>query len=111
MSCYWVKNLHTPPNSHHPAQNLTIQMFSAIESNISRSIQIYEIAAHNHFMAKSSNGHMFISGAGGRNHHDGGTSPEWPFLNNEEYAYLQIRINDTDGKVISSHFYGDWMEN
>jgi predicted phosphodiesterase len=100
------KHAHTPPDSHHPAINATVQMFSSIESNISKSIQVYVITAHNHFMAKSSDGHWFISGAGGRGHYEGSTNSVWPFLNNKDFGYLQIKINNTDGKVLSSHFYG-----
>lgn len=100
------KPAHTPPKSHHPVESSTIQMFSAIGSNISKNIQFYEIAAHNHFMAESSNGHWFISGAGGRSHYEGTTDSTWPFVDTKEYGYLQIRINNTDGKILSSHFYG-----
>ncbi|HJY10660.1 MAG TPA: metallophosphoesterase [Nitrososphaeraceae archaeon] len=102
------KPAHTPPESYHPAENSTIRMISGIESNISKSIQVYEIAAHNHFMAASSNGRWFISGGGegGESHHEASTNSTWPFLNNEDYGYLQIRINNTDGKVLSTQFYG-----
>jgi predicted phosphodiesterase len=100
------KPAHTPPKSHHPVENSTIQMFSAIETSISKSIQVYEIAAHNHFMAESSNGQWFISGAGGRSHYEGTTDSAWPFVNTNEYGYLQIKINNTDGKTLSPHFYG-----
>jgi predicted phosphodiesterase len=103
------KGAHTPPESLHPARNSTVEMISGIEGNISKSIQVYEIAGHNHFMAKSDDSHWFISGAGGRSvigDREGKTSLEWPFVNIKEYGYLQIRINDTDGKVIDSHFYG-----
>lgn len=100
------KPAHTPPKSHHPVENSTIQMFSAIETSISKSIQVYEIAAHNHFMAESSNGLWFISGAGGRSHYEGTTDSVWPFVNTNEYGYLQIKINNTDGKILSPHFYG-----
>ncbi len=100
------KPAHTPPKSHHPAENSTIQMFSAIENSIPKSIQVYEIAGHNHFMAESNNGHWFISGAGGRSHYEGTTDSAWPFVNTNEYGYLQIKLNNTDGKILSSHFYG-----
>jgi len=100
------KPAHTPPDSHHPAKNSTIRMFSAIGSNISKSIQVYEIVAHNHIMAKSSNDHWFISGAGGRSHYEASTNSAWPFVNNKDYGYLQIKISNTDGKVLSTHFYG-----
>jgi predicted phosphodiesterase len=99
------KPAHTP-ESHHPARNSTIVMLSGIESNISKSIQIYEISAHNHIMAESSIGHWFISGAGGRSHYEGETSQEWPYVNTKNYGYLQIRINNTDGNVLSTNFYG-----
>jgi hypothetical protein len=100
------KPAHTPPKSHHPPENSTIQMISGIEGNISKGIQVYEIAAHNHFMAESNDGRWFISGAGGRSHHEGTSNLEWPFVNNKDYGYLQIRINNTDGMVLSSQFYG-----
>jgi hypothetical protein len=100
------KPAHAPPKSHHPPENSTIRMISGIEGNISKGIQVYEIAAHNHFMAESSNGRWFISGAGGRSHYEGTSNLEWPFVNNKDYGYLQIRINNTDGMVLSTQFYG-----
>jgi hypothetical protein len=99
------KPAHTP-ESHHPARNSTIVMLAGIESNISKSVQVYELSAHNHIMAESSNGRWFISGAGGRSHYDGETSPEWPYVNTKNYGYLQIRINNTDGNVLGTNFYG-----
>jgi len=99
------KPAHTPV-SHHPARNSTIAMLSGIESNISKSVQIYEISAHNHIMAESSNGRWFTSGSGGRSHYEGETSQEWPYVNTKNYGYLQIRINNTDGNVLSTNFYG-----
>jgi hypothetical protein len=102
------KPAHTPPESYHPAENSTIRMISDIESDISKSIVVYEIAAHNHFMAESSDGRWFISGGGegGKSHHEASTNSTWPFLNNKDYGYLQIRINNTDGMVLSTQFYG-----
>lgn len=100
------KPAHTPPESHHPAESSTIRMISGIEGNVSKSIQVYEIAGHNHFMAESSDGRWFITGAGGRSHYEGTTSLEWPFVNKIDYGYLQFKINNTDGKVLSTQFYG-----
>ncbi len=100
------KPANAPFESYHPPRNSTIEMISGIESNISKSIQVYEIAAHNHFMAKSSDGRLFISGTGGRYHHEGTSSLEWPFVNKKDFGYLQIRINNTNGKVLSTHFNG-----
>lgn len=100
------KPAHTPPESHHSVRNSTIEMLLGIQSNISKSIEVYEIAAHNHLMAESSNGRWFISGGGGRSNHDATNSPEWPFVNTKSYGYLQIRINNTDGKVLGTNFYG-----
>lgn len=99
------KPAHTP-ESHHPARNSTIIMLSGIESNISKTVQVYEVSAHNHIMAESSNGRWFISGAGGRSHYEGESSLEWPYVNTKNYGYLQIRINNTDGNVLSTNFYG-----
>jgi len=100
------KPAHTPPESHHPAESSTISMISGIEGDISKSIQVYQIAAHNHFMAESSDGRWFITGAGGRSHYEGTTSLEWPFVNKIDYGYLHFKINNTDGKVLSTQFYG-----
>ena len=100
------KPAYTPPESHHPATKTTIDMISGIEGNISKSIQIYKIAGHNHFMAESKDGSWFISGAGGRSHYNGTSDADWPFVNTEEDGYLQMRINNTDGRVISTNFYG-----
>jgi predicted phosphodiesterase len=100
------KPAHTPPESHHPAESSTISMISGIEGDISKSIQVYEIAAHNHFMAESSDGRWFITGAGGRSHYEGTTNSEWPFVNKIDYGYLHFKINNTDGKVLSTQFYG-----
>lgn len=99
------KPAHTP-ESHHPARNSTIKMVLGIESNVSKSIEVYEISAHNHIMAESSNGRWFISGAGGKSHYEGKSSSEWPFVNTKSYGYLQIRINNTDGNVLGTNFYG-----
>ena len=99
------KPAHTP-ESHHSARNSTIKMVLGIESNISKSIEVYEISAHNHIMAESSNGRWFISGAGGKSHYEGTSSSEWPFVNTKSYGYLQIRINNTDGNVLGTNFYG-----
>ena len=100
------KPAHTPPESHHPVRNSTVRMISGTESNITKSIQVYEIAAHNHFMAESGNERWFISGAGGKSHYEGASNEEWPFVNTKLYGYLQIRINNTNGTVFSSNFYG-----
>ena len=98
------KPAHTP-ESHHPATNSTIMMLSDIENSISKSVRVYEISAHNHILAESSNGRWFISGAGGRSHYDATTSQEWPYVNTKDYGYLQIRINNADGNVIDTNFY------
>lgn len=56
-------------------------------------------------MAESSNGQWFISGAGGRRLYEFSTDPSRSFVNNKEHGYLQIRINNTDGLVLSTNFY------
>lgn len=99
------KPAHTPPGSDHDPENLTVQMFSTIIGNITKNVQVFEIAAHNHLMAESSNGKWFISGAGGRNLYDFTAHPDWSFINNKDHGYLQIKINNTDGKVLSTDFY------
>lgn len=101
------KPAHTPLGSDHQAENSTFQLFSEITNNISKNIEIYEIAAHNHLMAESNNGHWFISGGGGGGKPDKFTNDSaWSFVDNKEHGYLQIKINNTDGKVLSIDFYG-----
>ncbi len=100
------KPAHTPPGSDHRPENSTVQMFSGIIGNISKSIQVFEIAAHNHLMAESSNGQWFISGAGGRKLYNFSEHSAWSFVNNKEHGYLQIKINSINGKVLSTDFYG-----
>ena len=60
------KPAHSPPGPDHKVESSTAQLFSAIVDKIPEDIEVYEIAAHNHLMAESSNGRWFISGAGGR---------------------------------------------
>lgn len=81
-------------------------MFSSITSRIPSEIQVFEIAAHNHLMAESSNGKWFVSGGGGRKLYSFTIYPEWSFISNNDHVYLQIKINNTDGKVFSTNFYG-----
>ena len=100
------KPAHTPPESEHEPEYLTIQMFSSIIGNIPKSIQVFEIAAHNHLMAESTNGQWFISGAGGKKLYNFTADPAWSFINNKDYGYLQIKINNTDGRILSTNFYG-----
>jgi hypothetical protein len=45
-------NLRIYRGSHELPRNLTMRMILGIEGNISKSVQVYEVAAHNHFMAK-----------------------------------------------------------
>lgn len=100
------KPAHTPPGSDHRPENSTVQMFFGIMNHIPSSIQVFEIAAHNHMMAESTNGQWFISGAGGRKLYNFTQDPDWSFVNNKEHGYLQIKINNTDGKILSTNFYG-----
>ena len=37
---------------------------------------------------------------------DGETSSEWSYVNTKTYGYLQIGINNTDGNVLGTNFYG-----
>ena len=97
---------HTPPGSDHRPENSTLQMFSSIISNIPTGIQVFEIAAHNHLMAESSNGKWFISGSGGRKLYNFTADPDWSFINNKDHGYLQIKINNTDGRILGTNFYG-----
>ena len=99
------KPAHTPPGSDHDAENPIVQMFSTIIGNITRNIQVFEIAAHNHLMAESSNGEWFISGVGGRKLYNFTADTDWSFINNKDHGYLQITINNTNGSVLSTNFY------
>ena len=37
--------------------------------------------------------------------YQGSTDSEWPFVNDKDYGYLQLQIDNNDGNVISTHFY------
>jgi hypothetical protein len=54
----------------------------------------------------SKNGHWFVSGAGGKSHYQASPNPDWSFVNDKDCGYLQIQIDNTDGKITSTHFYG-----
>jgi hypothetical protein len=45
-------NLRIHRESHELPRNLTMRMILGIEGNVSKSVQVYEVAAHNYFMAK-----------------------------------------------------------
>jgi predicted phosphodiesterase len=100
------KMAHSPP-SHHHVESSTIELYEKIQSSIPKAIGIYGVAGHNHIMAESKNGHWFVSGAGGESHYQGFTTEsDWPFVNDKDYGYLQLQIDNNDGNVISTHFYG-----
>lgn len=99
------KPAHTPPGSDHDPETPTVRMFSTIIGNVTKNVKVFEIAAHNHLMAESSNGEWYISGAGGRKLYNFTTDPNWSFINNIDHGYLQIKINNTDGRVLSTNFY------
>lgn len=100
------KPAHTPPGSEHQAEDSTVKMFTSITNRIPKEIRVFEIAAHNHLMAESSNGQWFVSGGGGRKLYSFTIDPEWSFISNIEHGYLQIKINNTDGRVLSTNFQG-----
>jgi hypothetical protein len=100
------KPAHTPSGSKHQAEDSTVQMFSSITSKIPSEIRVLEIAGHNHLMAESSNGQWFVSGGGGRKLYSVSTDPGWSFINNNDHGYLQIKINNIDGRVLSTNFHG-----
>ena len=100
------KMAHSPP-SHHHVESPTIELYEKIQSSIPKGIGIYEVAGHNHIMAESKNDHWFVSGAGGESHHqDSTTDSVWPFVNDKDYGYLQLQIDDNNGNIVSTHFYG-----
>ena len=57
-------------------------------------------------MAVSTNDHWFISGAGGKSLYEFTPDLAWSFVNNKDYGYLQIKLNNTDGRILNTHFYG-----
>jgi predicted phosphodiesterase len=100
------KPAHTPPGSDHIPENSTVKMFSAIVNSTPNNIRVFEVTAHNHLMAGSSNGQWFISGAGNKKLYNFSPDSDWPFVNNKEQGYLQFKINNTDGMVLSTDFNG-----
>jgi len=100
------KPAHTPPGSDHMPENSTVKMFSAIVNSAPKNVRVFEVAAHNHLMAESSNGQWFISGAGSKRLYNFSPDSTWPFVNNNVQGYLQFKINNTDGMILGTHFYG-----
>jgi len=100
------KPAHTPPGSDHSPENSTVKMFSAIVNSAPKNFRVFEVAAHNHLMAESSNGQWFISGAGSKKLYNFSPDSAWPFVNNKVQGYLQFKINNTDGMMFGAHFYG-----
>lgn len=100
------KPAHTPPGSDHRPEDSTVKMFSAIVNSAPNNVQVFEVAAHNHLMAESSNGEWFISGAGSKKLYNFSPDSTWPFVNNKVQGYLQFKINNTDGNILGTHFYG-----
>jgi hypothetical protein len=45
------KMAHSPP-SHHHVESCTIELYGKIQSRIPMGVGIYEVAGHNHIMAK-----------------------------------------------------------
>jgi len=100
------KMAHSPP-SHHHVESSTQELYEKIQSSIPNGIEIYEVAGHNHILAESKNGHWFISGAGGESHHlDSTSNSVWPFVNDKDYGFLQLLIDNNNGNVVSSRFIG-----
>ena len=99
------KPAHTPLGSDHKPEDSTVKMFSAIVNSAPKNVHVFEVAAINHLMAESSNGQWFISGQEARSSN---FSPDstWPFVNNRIQGYLQIKINNTDGMILGTNFYG-----
>jgi hypothetical protein len=81
-------------------------MFLAIVNSAPKNVLVFEVAAHNYLMAESSNGQWFISGAGGKRLYNFSPDSNWPFVNNKVQGYLQFKINNTDGMILGTHFYG-----
>jgi hypothetical protein len=100
------KPAHTPPGSDHRPQNSTVKMFLAIVNSAPKNVLVFEVAAHNYLMAESSNGQWFISGAGSKRLYNFSPDSNWPFVNNKVQGYLQFKINNTDGMILGTHFYG-----
>jgi hypothetical protein len=100
------KPAHTPPGSDHSPENSTVKMFSSIVNSTPKNFRVFEVAAHNHLMAESSNGQWFISGAGSKKLYNFSPDSAWPFVNNKVQGYLQFKINNTDGMMLRAHFYG-----
>jgi len=100
------KPAHTPPGSDHRAEDSTVKMFSAIVNSAPNNVRVFEVAAHNHLMAESSNGQWFVSGAGSKRLYEYSPDSTWSFVNNKVQGYLQFKINNTDGMILGTHFYG-----
>jgi hypothetical protein len=93
----------TPPKSHHGVESNVKVFCDGVKSKLPSGINLYGVAAHNHFMSQTADGKWFVSGAGGRSHYEGQTGSGWDYFNNHDDGYLVMQI--TNGNI-GSFFYG-----
>jgi hypothetical protein len=94
------KNGHVPDNAKHPVE--AAQLYTALETMMTH---LYEVNAHNHFLAKNTNGFWYIAGGGGRSHYSCSTGNGWSMCNNTDFGFLEFKLNNADG-AITATFYG-----
>ena len=103
-----VKSIHvmghkgcaTPPNSHHPAGEIS-KLCDFLKTKIPASIKVFYDSAHNHVYSESADKLYKQSGAGGKSHYTCGTNAQFPICNNTHYGYLLYTIKP-DGTTTSS---------
>jgi predicted phosphodiesterase len=93
------KNGHVPDKSHHPVE--AAKLYAGLESMMTH---LYEVNAHNHFLAKNANGFWFISGGGARSHYECATGNGWSMCNNTDYGFLEFKLDKTTGDI-TANFY------
>jgi hypothetical protein len=107
-----VKNVvlisHKPcqvhPNAHHGVESAVKTFCQSFDAKVPAGVAIYHIDAHNHELAKTSDGHNFLVGGGGQTSHRGcGTGSGWDFCK-EQSGFLQLEINNDTGEI-KAKFY------
>lgn len=93
--------ISVPPNSHHGLESMPKAFCQAIKDSIPTNVKVYYISAHNHVLSKSNDGTLIQAGAGGRSHYDCGTSATWTFCNNQSYGFLLLKIDNTNGDIVT----------
>ncbi len=86
------------PNAHHPVESNVKAFCDGLVPQLADK-NVYLVSAHNHNLASSADGKMFVSGAGGKSHYVCDTNTIWNFCNNQKYGFLEFDIDNNTGDI------------